>query len=51
MEIIVPLIAALALDAIPILVTVLDLAASILGTKNVSKVFFSLTLAVPQPIG
>jgi hypothetical protein len=51
MEIIVPLIAALAIDAIPIFATVLNSTVSILGMKNVLKVFSTLTLAVLQPEG
>jgi hypothetical protein len=51
MQIIVPIIAALALDMISILVEVLDLATCILGLKNVPKVFIALTLAVLQPGG
>jgi hypothetical protein len=47
MEMIVPLIVVLTLDAIPVLAMVHDLATSILGTKNVPKVFFILTLVLP----
>jgi hypothetical protein len=49
MEIMVPFIVAFALDMIPILATVLDLTASILGTKNALKVLSTLTLVVLQP--
>jgi hypothetical protein len=41
MQIIVLLIVALALNAVPVLVAVLDPTACILGTKNVPKVLFS----------
>jgi hypothetical protein len=51
MEIIVPFIAVLAIGAIPLLAAVLDPVASILGTKNIPKVFSALTLAVLQPGG
>jgi hypothetical protein len=46
MQIIVPLIAVPMLDVIPALAAVLDLAACIIGLKNVSTVFFTMTLAV-----
>jgi hypothetical protein len=51
MEIIVPLITVLVIDTIPVLAMVLDPTASILGTKNIPKVFSTLTLSVLQPGG
>jgi hypothetical protein len=50
-EIIITPIMALTIDVIPILAMVLNLAASILGMKNVPKVFSALTLVVLQPRG
>jgi hypothetical protein len=46
MEIIVPLIVAHVIGPVCVSVTVLDLIACVLGTKNVLKVFSTLTLAM-----
>jgi hypothetical protein len=42
MQIIVPLVAALMLDVVSLSAVIFDPAACILGTKNISKVFFCL---------
>jgi hypothetical protein len=51
MPIMVPLIAALPLDAVHGLAAVLNSCVCILGTKDIPQVPFTLTLAVLQPRG
>jgi hypothetical protein len=48
MPVVVPLIAVLTLDAVPVLAMVLDPSTCILGTKDIPNVPFTLTLVVLQ---
>jgi hypothetical protein len=49
--IMIPLIAALTLNAVSVLMMVPNPSACILGTKNIPHVFFALTMVALQPRG